>query len=215
MLSGWGRAERYDRWWWLAAAAEQVLGQVPGVVGGEGRQGAGGQRDGAVGVAAGAAAIDERQPPVEPVQGAAVAAGQVGHVRGDRGQPEHARAALPGAGAGLVAQDARGFGEQAPTGGQHDDRSDPAGAAGGGELPGAVPGASQGGQVDPAAGQPAEQRPPGRWCTGAAEHGADDGAMGDLDNPGSGDGAAEGDQGGARLGGRADGGVPGWTEPGD
>src|SRR5664280_2537874 len=59
MLGGWGRAERYDRWWRLAAAAEQVLGQVPGVVGGEGREGAGGQRDGAVGVAAGAAAMDQ------------------------------------------------------------------------------------------------------------------------------------------------------------
>src|SRR5664280_1982987 len=116
MLGGWGRAERYDRWWRLAAAAEQVLGQVPGVVGGEGRQGAGGQRDGAVGVAAGAAAMDQWQPPVEPGQGAAIATDMTNLSRGDRGQPEHARAALPGAGAGLVAQDARGFGEQAPAG---------------------------------------------------------------------------------------------------
>src|SRR5664280_1257085 len=125
MLSGWGRAERYHRWWRLAAAAEQVLGQVPGVVGGEGCEGAGGQRDGAVGVAAGAAAMDQWQPPAEPGQGAAVAAGQVGHVRGERGQPEDAGAAWRGAGACLVAKDARGCGEQAPAGGQYDDRSDP------------------------------------------------------------------------------------------
>src|SRR5664279_81355 len=65
MLSGWGRAQRYDRWWRLAGAAEQVAGQVPGVVGGERREGAGGQRDGAVGVAAGAAAMDQWQPPAE------------------------------------------------------------------------------------------------------------------------------------------------------
>ena len=82
---------------------------------------------GAVGMPAGAATVDLTQPAVEPDQKARIglAPGQPGQVIGNGGQPVHAGAALAGALARQVGDDAGRLHEAAGTLAEHDDHTDP------------------------------------------------------------------------------------------
>lgn len=120
------------------------------------------ERDGTVRMPATAASGDHRQPPLQPGQRSPIAGAEIGHIRGNRGQPEHAGPALPGTGMRLKTKDLHCLGEDAATGRQHNDRADAPGQACRSECRCAVGNVGELLQIDPAAGNAPDQCPTGR-----------------------------------------------------
>ena len=206
---GTAGSQRHDRRRCLAATGVQVLGQVARLLDGQRGQRTGGEGDGTVRMAATAAPVDHRQPSLQPGQRGAVAGAEIASC--PRRSPVDRTCTVRTAGrrrAPGTPGSARSRPRMQPPGGSSTIEPTPLVNAGCGECGCAVGHVGELLQVDPAAGNTAEQRPTGRQRAGTGEYLAQRGTVRHLDNAGPRDGAADRHQAGTWFGGGADPGEP-------